>query len=474
MKRRVVAGLLAGFVVMMDVAPVIVEAALASYTESVPIELMKGSVFTVTLPENIIGNMTTDTVDFEYSVQGEIASNQQVVIGMEDADTEQEGIQVTLTDMIGLEKDANVSLDKYVFNYDEIVEKNTQKGTLQVEGLTAGTWTGKASFFISLEQDDLLEAGLYDEQGKMAKSWQELLDSSIITVDGRGVLTAASGVQGKLVISSDVKNIGIWAFDSCSELTEVVIPDGVSSIGDNAFNCCDNLKRVTMPNSVTSIGDCAFYGCSSLTSIKLPTNLTTTIGEAAFKNCSSLENIKIPVGVTDIGGSTFAGCSNLVKAVISDSVTSIGDKAFEECSSLTNVNIPVNVTDIGGSAFAGCSSLAKVLIPDNVTSIEHNAFEGCSSITSIELSDNLTTIEEAAFKNCSSLIDIEIPVGVTDIGGSVFIGCSSLVTAVISDSVTSIGDNAFADCDNLQYIYYSGTATGSPWGANNATVTEKN
>ena len=53
---------------------------------------------------------------------------------------------------------------------------------------------------------------------------------------------------------------------------------------------------------------------------------------------------------------------------------------------------------------------------------------------------------------------------VTSIGSSAFLGCSGLTSVTIPNSVTSIGKDAFSYVPN---IVYSGTATGSPWGARN-------
>ena len=108
--------------------------------------------------------------------------------------------------------------------------------------------------------------------------------------------------------------------------------------------------------------------------------------------------------------------SDVISVVISEGVTNIGDYAFDYCTGLTSITIPSGVTSIGESAFRSCDSLTSITIPDSVTSIGERAFFYCTGLTSIT-----------------------IPEGVTSIDGS-----------------------AFSDVPN---IVYSGTASGSPWGA---------
>ncbi len=143
-------------------------------------------------------------------------------------------------------------------------------------------------------------------------------------------------------------------------------------------------------------------------------------------------------------------------------VTSIGGDAFFNCPSLTSVTIPNSVTSIGNSAFEDCFGLTSVTIPNSITSIGNNAFYNCTSLTSVTIGNSVTSIGNYAFGHCSGLTSVTIPNSVTSIGSFAFVGCFGLTSVTIPNSVTSIGEEAFYRVAN---IVYSGTATGSPWGA---------
>ena len=62
-------------------------------------------------------------------------------------------------------------------------------------------------------------------------------------------------------VPDDIRNIGLYAFDGCSELTSTTIPNGVTNIGVCAYSGCSGLTSITIPGSVTSIDTDAFSGC---------------------------------------------------------------------------------------------------------------------------------------------------------------------------------------------------------------------
>ena len=126
---------------------------------------------------------------------------------------------------------------------------------------------------------------------------------------------------------------------------------------------------------------------------------------------------------------------NTAEVVQSSSVS--GDLVIP--SSVTYNSVTYSVTSIGVQAFFDCSGLTSVTIPNSVTSIGYRAFYGCSGLASVTIPNSVTSIGDEAFSGCSGLTSITIP-----------------------NSVTSIGDKAFSLVAN---IVYSGSATGSPWGA---------
>ena len=276
---------------------------------------------------------------------------------------------------------------------------------------------------------------------------------------GDVVIPATVTYGGK---SYSVTSIGENAFWYCSGLTSVTIPNSVTSIGSYAFSGCSGLTSVTISNSVTSIGSYAFRDCSGLTSVTIP-NSVTSIGYRAFEHCSSLTSVTIPNSVTSIGGWAFDGTAWLANQP--DGVIYINQMLYTykgEMPANTSIVVRDGTTQICGGAFGDCSGLTSVTIPNSVTSIGMYAFSDCSGLTSVTIPNSVTSIGDGAFENCSGLTSLTIPNSIMSIGEDAFQWCYGLTSLTIPNSVTSIGKDAFSSVPN---IVYSGTATGSPWGA---------
>lgn len=100
----------------------------------------------------------------------------------------------------------------------------------------------------------------------------------------------------KVVIGTNVKTVGSYAFYGCKKLTTVTIGKNVTSIGKSVFYSCTSLKKITIPSKVSSIGAKAFAKCKKLSRITIKTTKlkSAKIGSQALKGISSKAVIKVP------------------------------------------------------------------------------------------------------------------------------------------------------------------------------------
>ena len=199
-----------------------------------------------------------------------------------------------------------------------------------------------------------LKSGLYDAEGNLIASWDELVKDYGIDIEKDYM-----DKNGQLIVEQSELLYLKFSQGELSKGTKLIIDKSVKEIGDGALAGCSSLKEIVIPNSVTSIGCIAFGEVSNLTSIIIP-NSVTSIGSSAFSNCFSLEEIIIPNSVTSLGAYVFAGCTSLKEMTIPSSVTSIGFRAYMNCSDLTKITIPNSVTSIDEDAFKNGRGLKTI------------------------------------------------------------------------------------------------------------------
>ena len=447
------------------------------------------AIFTNTVAKVMVKNQGTVNV-----VVGQINS---VTSGVKRTTGE---VRYKVTDAINSEN----SNGKIIFDKGENTDTVFYTGK-QLPIYTAGEtkWHVDSEGTISLEvagyrfgnEEEVLQAGAYDEYGVMLASWDELVNDYGLDISSdytnSTYKTSAGSMYSvlnnneelssatKIIIDNDITNIGNYVFMGCSNLTNIIMPDTLTSISMGSFQGCTGLTSITIPETVTSIGNYAFQTCSGLKSIIIPDSITS-IGAGAFNGCKSLTSITIPEKVTSIESFTFSGCISLTNITIPDLVTNIGLYAFYGCSGLTSIEIPENVTSIGSRAFADCNSLTNIKVNENNT--VYDSRENCNAIietatntliagcNSTTIKNTVKSIGEYAFSWCRRFETIMIPESVTTINAYAFYTCEGLKSIEIPETVTSIGNYAFSYCSELKTIYYKGTATGSPWGTHNAIV----
>lgn len=308
-----------------------------------------------------------------------------------------------------------------------------------------------------------------------------LPDETVFLYGNTNDLFTNCTVLEHIELPSNLENIGDYMFSGCSGLTSIVIPESVSGIGENAFAECDSLSSITIPDSVVDIGRNVFSGCTALESIEIPGSITH-LGGSAFKSCSNLSSITLHEGLLSIDAYellpiiSYGEESVGVSLSIPDSVSSITNTFGY--STLADVTVGSGVTSLEYGIFANCPNLTRIVITGNITEIpsyfvgylDNSSANPHSPLRSFDVPESVTSINFCGFYYCENLSGITMHEGLLEIGGYAFYCCESLSTITIPSTVTTIGENCFVGCTNLTAIYYTGSATGFPWGAGNATL----
>lgn len=94
---------------------------------------------------------------------------------------------------------------------------------------------------------------------------------------------------GDVTIPDTITFIGSWTFSE-RKIVSLNTGNGVSEIGLYAFENCTSLTDVTIGNGVASLGSSCFDGCTALRNVTLGSGLTS-ISSGAFSDCSALESV---------------------------------------------------------------------------------------------------------------------------------------------------------------------------------------
>ena len=328
--------------------------------------------------------------------------------------------------------------------------------------------------------------------------------------DGTTWVKKYIGNNNKVVIPDEIdgrKVVGIdsYAFEGCSQVTDITIPNSVVKLGYNTFDDTSWYKNLyaASPNGVVyinniaycykgdipndgtvefdygtiSIAGGAFWGEEKLLKIVLPDTITY-IGEDAFYCCENLNDFVLPDSVKEIGENSFYECSNLNSITFPDSLENIESYAFSGCSNLTEIVFGKGLTRINSGTFGYCYELTDIIIPDNIRSIDSEAFEYCYNLENISISDNIFFIGKRAFYNTKWYDNqpdgviylgktlykykgempenesIKIKEGTIGIASSAFDDRANLSSITVPCSVIGFGSDVFYGCDNLTIYSY--------------------
>lgn len=207
-------------------------------------------------------------------------------------------------------------------------------------------------------------------------------DGNLQTVDGR-LLLRYLGEEPVVRLPEGIEVIAFGAFRGRFFLQQVIAGENLKSIGAYAFEKCSNLRAVLNVGAVRRIFDHAFADCARLR--ELPAGEAAEgLGAHAFVGCRALERLCLPAGLSEIPVGAFADCSSAAQIYLPEKLRRLGAHAFENCSALERLVLPDSLTEIGSYAFAGCSSLAELTLPSALETIGERAFQKCEELHRID------------------------------------------------------------------------------------------
>ncbi|MBR1655239.1 MAG: leucine-rich repeat protein [Prevotella sp.] len=305
-----------------------------------------------------------------------------------------------------------------------------------------------------------------------------------------GFTKYTDAVGGILAITGKLKEIGVNAFNGCTNLMDVQISNGTSTydlvIGENAFkgaylrNAAGGLFKV-IDGKISSIKKTTFDGATYLQTIDIVNTKSSgnlTIEKQAFRNCMKHDShgtVSIVGKVSSIADSCFVGTSNLMNVTLDNSAgtasLTIGESAFRHGFKRTAgnagaVTIKGKLAEIKQYAFEYPTNLMAVDIQNTGTTdlvianqtfpegFRRNAAGGTVSITGRLKSigkwafNNNTYMQNVTINNTGSGTDLEIIEQAFQNG----FRYAAAGAVSITGKIKSIGINAFNGGTNMQSL----------------------
>lgn len=250
-----------------------------------------------------------------------------------------------------------------------------------------------------------------------------------------------AGLSGKVTVpasiiynnvSYDVTEIGNYAFQGNTTITEIVLPEGIKTIGADCFERMTKLTKVNIPQTVESIFRFESSGNGITQNESNYRGGLLIIDNCLLKVKKELTGqVDVPEGTRLVAGNAFCGCKELTRISLPETVTEVGPYAFESCKKLGEINLPKGLKVIHKGTFNSCGTL------------------GTSTLT---LPESLLEIEDYSFWKTVRLTELRFPEGLRKIGDQAF-WQSGLKRIWLPESIESLGAWAFADLTVLEEVH---------------------
>jgi len=161
----------------------------------------------------------------------------------------------------------------------------------------AGTYDEWDKIHVKGDNEDLITHIRYNSVYEDINDYNDLKykvnDDNSISITGGNELIEELIIP-ETIAGKTVTKIDDWAFSfKFNKLQTVVIPDSVTEIGISAFNACSNIKNIKLGNSVSVLKGDAFNELYQLESIIIPISVIEIDG-SAFHRCAALKDIYYP------------------------------------------------------------------------------------------------------------------------------------------------------------------------------------
>ena len=162
------------------------------------------------------------------------------------------------------------------------------------------------------------------------------------TIDGMPVIGIGidafknANLDGVLTLPKDLEYISEDSFKG-TNIEGIVFNDKLKTIGVNAFSECDNIVgSLDFPDSLAIIDTYAFDDCTQISEINFGSGLKR-IGNGAFYGNKKVEVLELPEGFADLDNEAFSWMSGLKSVILPESLKIYTDNAFWQCNKLTDI-----------------------------------------------------------------------------------------------------------------------------------------
>lgn len=176
------------------------------------------------------------------------------------------------------------------------------------------------------------------------------VDWSHITVIGKSAFSNCKGLTGELQLPNSITSIGDKAFMNVKIEGDLALPNALTFLGTDAFSGTA-ISSVTFPGTLKNIGSYAFYSCSNLSGTLIIPEGVVSIGTAAFTN-TGIEKLELADSVQTISAGAFSTCAKLTSVQIGEQgkgksqLQTIGSKAFNNDTNITYFYIEACSADV--------------------------------------------------------------------------------------------------------------------------------